>query len=98
LHVFDSRSFIVIGHYYPDRFPTFWRRFDRAVEEGEVISVREVYGEVSTEAAKPRLLEWAKTHREIFAVPTDEETAFVAAVFQIPPLQSADHPKAATSR
>ena len=23
-YVFDTSAFIIIGHYYPDQFPTFW--------------------------------------------------------------------------
>lgn len=44
LYVFDTSAFIIIGHYYPDQFPTFWSRFTEAVERGEIVSVRDVAG------------------------------------------------------
>ena len=34
-YVFDTNSFIVIGHYYPEQFPSFWEKFDQAVENGK---------------------------------------------------------------
>jgi hypothetical protein len=87
VYVFDSSGFIVIGHYYPDQFPTFWKRFEREVDANEIVSVREVYNELTTKASRPWLLQWVKEHRDIFDVPTDEETDFVSEIFQIPHFQ-----------
>ena len=48
-YVFDSDSLInLFRHYYPERFPTLWEKFDALVSGGELISVREVYNEIGS--------------------------------------------------
>ena len=44
--VFDSNSFVVLGHYFPDRFPSFWNKFNTVAKSGEVVSVGEVFNEI----------------------------------------------------
>jgi hypothetical protein len=83
-YVFDTSAFIIIGHYYPDQFPTFWKRFSTAVDSGEIVSVREALNELSTKASRPWLADWVKLNSGIFQVPTAEETAFVGEIFRIP--------------
>lgn len=86
-YVFDTSAFIIIGHYYPDQFPTFWKRFDTAVDSGEIVSVRETLNELSTNASRPWLAQWVKEHSSIFKVPTAKETDFVGEIFRIPHFQ-----------
>jgi hypothetical protein len=85
--VFDTNAFIIIGHYYPDQFPTFWERFNTAVASGEIVSVRETMNELSTKASRPWLAQWVKDNSKIFRIPTAEETAFVSQIFSIPHFQ-----------
>ncbi len=66
VYVLDTSSFIHIGHFFPDRFPTFWDQFDELVEDGRVISVREARSELETQAAAEHLFEWVQRNREIF--------------------------------
>ncbi len=87
IYVFDTSSFIVLGHYFPDRFPSFWNHFDNHVSDGNIISVREVLGELSSPANKPHLAFWLKINKSIFAVPGDEETRFISEIFTIPSFQ-----------
>lgn len=86
-YVFDTSAFIIIGHYYPDQFPTFWRRFDGAVGSGEIVSVRETLKELSTKASRPWLSDWVKDHSDIFKIPSAKETEFVGKIFRIPHFQ-----------
>jgi hypothetical protein len=86
-YVFDTSAFIIIGHYYPDQFPTFWKRFSTAVDSGEIVSVREALNELSTKASRPWLGDWVKANSGIFQVPTAAETAFVGEIFRIPHFQ-----------
>ncbi len=81
VYVFDTSSIIVLSHYFPDRFPTFWSNFDDAVSNGRVVSVREVLKEL----ASPRqwLMKWVDDHKEMFLLPGPDETTFVAKIFQI---------------
>lgn len=51
VYVFDTSSFMVIGHYYPQQFPSFWNKFDQAVEIGNIISVTEVFRELDQDAS-----------------------------------------------
>ena len=74
-YVFDTNCFIVIGHYYPDQFPSFWEKFNQAVENGKIISVREVRRELDRNAAEDHLVEWIELHKNIFVTPTSSSNA-----------------------
>lgn len=82
-YIFDTNSIRVLGHYYPQRFPSFWRQFNQAAENGMLVSVREVYNELERQIAG-WLWEWVKTHRGLFPVPTAEEQVFVREIFMVP--------------
>ncbi len=85
IYVFDNSSIRVISHYYPERFPTFWKQFDAAVADGSVVSVREVYNELTKwGAAQEWFSDWIKANRLMFLVPGPEETLFVAEIFKVP--------------
>lgn len=81
VYVFDSSSFIVIGHYFPDNFPSFWQLFDYAISERQIVSVREAYRELDNRATRQHLLDWVNKNKDIFLVPSPEETQFVAEIF-----------------
>lgn len=83
LYVFDTNSFIVLGHYFPNQFPSFWERFDGAVADGKVVSTREVYLELDRECTRAHLREWLARHREVFATPSPIETSFVSRIFTV---------------
>ncbi|NQT19655.1 MAG: DUF4411 family protein [Planctomycetes bacterium] len=83
IYVFDTSSFIVLSHYFPQRFPSFWEQFDEAVSQGAVISVREVYKELDKEASKEHLHDWLKRNKQVFLMPSEEETEFVAEIFAV---------------
>ncbi|MBN2308189.1 MAG: DUF4411 family protein [Candidatus Hydrogenedentes bacterium] len=87
IYVFDTSSFRVVDHYFPDRFPSFWERFDEAVSDGIVVSVREVRNELDRQSRRPHLEEWIGRNRSIFLQPSSEEMDFVAQVFAIPHFQ-----------
>jgi len=84
LYVLDTSSFIVLSHYFPERFPTFWRELDGLVVCGSVVSVREVRRELESQAAKPHLEAWIKDNASIFNVPTAAEAEVVAEIFKVP--------------
>lgn len=81
--VFDTSSFRILRHYYPNRFPSVWTGLEDLVAGGEVVSTREVFNELERFDDPGPLLEWVKKHREIFTTPTNEETDFVARIFQV---------------
>lgn len=86
--VFDSSSFRVLQNYYPQRFPTFWVKFNALVVGGEIISVREVSRELETLVTKEWFLDWYRTHKSIFHAPTQPESDFVREIFAIPHFQN----------
>lgn len=81
VYILDTCSFIVLGHYFPERFPSLWQRLGELVSDGRLVSVREVRRELSTQATKPHLIDWIGANRTIFLVPSTEESEFVQAIF-----------------
>jgi len=84
VYIFDTSSFIHIGHFFPDRFPTFWEQFDKLVKDGRLVSVREARRELETQAAVKHLFGWVQRNRDIFHTPSADEAAFVAEIFAVP--------------
>jgi len=83
-YVFDTSSFIVLGHYFPGPFRSFWERFDSAVSLSQVLSVREVYNELDNNSSRPHLRKWIGENKHVFLIPTEAETNFVSDIFAIP--------------
>jgi predicted nucleic acid-binding protein len=85
MYVFDTNSLIVLfNHFYLERFPSLWARFDDLIVVGRIVSVREVYNEILAYAnLNSRLVQWAKAHRDSFAQPSLEEMQFVTRVFSV---------------
>lgn len=72
-------------HYYPDRFPSLWQRFDAMVNAGGLVSVREVAKEV--DGQDDRLSQWVTANGTFFHKPTTDEMTFVAKIFEVPHFQ-----------
>ncbi|MFC1781432.1 PIN domain-containing protein, partial [Planctomycetota bacterium] len=87
-YVFDSGSLLnLFWHYYPERFPTLWVKFDALVSDGELVSVREVFNEIGS--SEDSLGTWAKEQKNIlFLESTVEELRFVAEIFQVQHFQA----------
>jgi len=84
MYVFDTNSLIVLfTNFYHTRFPSLWEKFDDLISDGRIVSVREVYNEISGYYAENRLVQWAKEHRELFAEPSIEELQFVSEIFAV---------------
>lgn len=83
-YVFDTNCFIVIGHYYPEQFPSFWEKFNQTVESDKIISVREVRRELDINAAEDHLIKWIKLHKNIFVTPSSAVMQLVNDIFSVP--------------
>ncbi len=83
-YVFDTNCFIVIGHYYPEQFPSFWEKFNQTVESDKIISVREVRRELDINAAEDHLIKWIKLHKNIFVTPSPAVMRLVNEIFSVP--------------
>lgn len=80
-YVFDTGPFITLfRNYYPKTFKTLWQLFDKMVDDGSIVSTREVRNEI---LFPPNLVSWSKTHKEIFATPTAKETNVVRDIYAI---------------
>jgi hypothetical protein len=78
VYIFDTNGFRVISHYFPAQFPSFWFRFDAAVEAGDVRSVREVLRELERwNAAPPWFEAWLSGHSSMFAALSTTEEQFL---------------------
>ena len=83
IYVVDTSSFRELERYYKDVFKSFWTLFQKEVDSGDVISVREVWRELSA-CPETNVIAWAKTNSGIFKPPTAAEAAFVGQIFSVP--------------
>jgi hypothetical protein len=89
MYVFDTNSLsIVLKHYYPDRFPSLWEKFNKLIAEKKILLVRETYNEIMRLDAKSPLVEWAEMNRALFSEPSAEEMEFVTQIFAVRHFQS----------
>ena len=83
-YVFDTGFLIIIREYYPETFPSFWRKLDSMVKEERVSSVDEVVEEIKRyRGEQGHLLEWVKANRDIFTKPDFNEQTKVKEIFSI---------------
>ena len=86
-YVFDNSPLSALfRNYYRKTFPSLWQRFDQLVDDGRLVSTREVFREIE-DGPSEILLEWAKANRALFATPTPDEGAFVAQIYAVPHFQ-----------
>lgn len=87
IYVFDSDSLInLFRHYYFERFPSLWVKFDALVSGKRILSVREVFNELKN--GGDRLSEWVASNLSIFHKPTNKEMIFVTEIFKITHFQA----------
>ncbi|MDP2718421.1 MAG: DUF4411 family protein [Dehalococcoidia bacterium] len=92
IYVFDSDALIdLFKHFYLNRFPSLWEKFDLLAKEGKIISVREVYNEIGGRG--DRLSQWAKKTQNLFQQSSPEELVFVTEIFKVRHFQSLIHEK-----
>ncbi|MCF7810298.1 DUF4411 family protein [bacterium] len=86
IYVFDTSSISVLKDYYFDTFKSFWDLFNADIQNGNVVSVREVYNELDARFNNDEryawLWNWIKQNRRIFSIPDAEQTAFISEIFK----------------
>lgn len=83
-YVFDTSPLSVLfKHYYRDRFPTLWRRFEVLVGAGRALSVREVRSELLDSHVEQEVKEWASRFSNFFATPTTSEASFLKEIYKV---------------
>jgi len=83
MYVFDNSPLSTLfRNYYPRRFPTLWRNFHALVQEGGIVSTREVRREIE-DGAVQSLREWAEGNGDTFPAPVAAEGLFVGKIFAV---------------
>jgi replicative DNA helicase len=82
MYVFDTNAFLVLGHYYPDNFPTLWEHLEELVVNEEMTSVKEVKRELELNSHSEHIEKWVKLHSKIFKAPSHDEMIVVSEIFQ----------------
>ncbi len=83
-YVFDNNTLTAIfRHYFFDRFPTFWDKFNGLLQANRICSVREVKKEIEEMNRNDQLEKWVKRNPSFFKDPTVEEMKFVAEIFSV---------------
>ena len=83
IYVFDTSSISHLKHFYPEIFKSVWMGLDILVDQGTIISTRDVRLELKQGIPNPYVESWVKENRQIFTTPTNEELALVAEIFEI---------------
>jgi len=83
-YTFDTSSLsIVLHHYYPDRFPSFWDKFAEVTKGEALFSVREVWFELQDKFDGEELKRLEKYNKDFFAKPTEGELAFITQIYSV---------------
>lgn len=83
MYVFDTSSLVVLfRNFYPENFPSLWKKFNQSVAHGQYVSVKEVKLEIESYPETDYLKEWSKQHKRFFLFPSDEETQFISEMFK----------------
>lgn len=84
IYVFDNSSLSnILNHYYTDRFPSFWEKFDSIVKEGNLISVREVRNELIEKFEDETIDILMKHNKDFFTNPSNEELSFITEIYSV---------------
>jgi hypothetical protein len=81
MYIFDKNVFLALGHYYPKRFPTIWKRINELADNGTLRSVREVRREIETNCPFEHIADWVSKHHDIFMIPTEAELNIIREIF-----------------
>lgn len=84
IYVFDNSSLSnILNHYYQDRFPSFWEKFNEIVSQGNLISVREVRNELTGKFDDDTIETLVKHNRIFFSDPTNAKLSFITQIYSV---------------
>lgn len=88
-YVFDTSTLTAIfRHYFVDQFPSFWEKFNTALDEQRLCSVREVLNEIKQLNRNDELDKWSKENRTFFHDPSSDELAFITKIYSVKHFQN----------
>lgn len=83
-YVLDTGFFRISRDYYHETFPSFWQALGRLILIQEVSSVSEVKKELENYGGEQDyLLNWIKTNKNIFTIPSKKEEENMRRIFSI---------------
>ena len=83
-YVIDTNTLTAIfRHYFVDRFPSFWEKFNEMRTKERICSVREVFNEIREMKRDDDLEYWAKDNRDFFHDPTPRELEFITEIYRV---------------
>ena len=82
IYIFDTNALRSLGYYYPNRFPTIWKKIDELTEIGLLRSVKEGQREIESNCPFKHIRDWVKKHHYIFIKPTEEESKIISEIFK----------------
>lgn len=83
-YIIDTNSLTAIfRHYYFERFPSFWEKFNELINNNSIVSVREARREIEELRRSDTLEMWTKENTYFFADPTNEELSFITEIYSI---------------
>lgn len=88
IYIFDTSSLSKLKHFYPDIFKSIWVGLDHLVQNGELISTREVWNELKRGNPHKSVNEWLKQRKSLFTMPSSDELQFVAEIFKVAHFQA----------
>ncbi len=84
LYILDTNTLSqLFRFYYRNNFPSLWQAFDDLVEDGRILSTREVLRELGDGRKAELAYEWAAEHDNLFPDPGTEEVRFVSRIFGV---------------
>ena len=87
-YIFDTNSLSnVLNHYYPDRFPSFWEKFNKVIGEKKVVSVREGKYELENRFDNIIIDQLRQNNSNFFEDPITEELEFITKIYSFPHFQ-----------
>lgn len=87
MYIIDTSSFLVLGHYYPDSFPSIWDHINTLVQIETLLSVKEAKRELEQNYHTEHLEVWVNLNSRIFRTPSIEEMLIVSEIFRNPTFQ-----------
>ena len=88
VYVLDTSSLIVLGHYFPNQFRSFWKNLNALADVSRLISVSEVWKELDNHNTRRHLTDWLAARRGLFSPPSTAEMIFVSQIFAVSNFQS----------
>lgn len=87
IYVFDNTPLsLLFKNFYPSVFKTLWAQFDALVDEGRIVSTREVLREIQ-DGPVSGIHAWVKKNGQVFPTPTAAEGEFLSQIFSVPHFQ-----------